>query len=137
MGSSGWTDNARAVRAGVSTMSIELHIYKAKVVKVYDADTIKVDIDAGFGMWLHRETLRLRGINAYEVRGEERERGLEGRDYLRDLILDKEILVKTHKGKGKYGRWIADIYLIDNENLDYSINDALVDLGHAVYRNYG
>ena len=71
--------------------------YKAIVTAVYDADTITVDIDLGFHIWSRGEKIRLFGINAPEVRGIERPQGLKSRDWLRERILDKEIVLKTHK----------------------------------------
>jgi len=112
-----------------------LYFYKAKVISVYDGDTITVDIDLGFNVWLHNEKLRLSGINAPEIRTknkEEKTRGIKARDYLKTLIDGKNILIKTLKDKkGKYGRYIAEIYF-QGEN----INDRLVKNGFAEYKKY-
>jgi len=109
-----------------------LYYYKAKIVSVYDGDTVTADIDLGFKTWVKGEKLRLYGINAPELRGEEREEGLKSRDYLRGLILGKEVLIKTRKDKrGKYGRYLAEI-ILDGVN----INDKLVEDGYAVYKEY-
>lgn len=55
--------------------------------------------------------LRLYGINTPEVRGVSKKEGKRVRDHVRELILNKEVVLKTHKDKtGKYGRWLADIY---------------------------
>ncbi len=89
-----------------------MFVYRAIVTAVYDADTITVDIDLGFHIWARGEKIRLFGINAPEVRGPERPQGLKSRDWLRERILDKEIVLKTHRAaKGKYGRWLGDIFL--------------------------
>ena len=32
-----------------------MYEYKCKVVRVVDGDTVDVDIDLGFGVWLHKE----------------------------------------------------------------------------------
>jgi micrococcal nuclease len=112
-----------------------MYEYKAKVIKVYDGDTITVDIDLGFKIHF-TESLRLLRINTPEVRGEERELGLISRDRLRELILNKEILIKTYKGKkGKYGRYLADIY-IDIDDVSICVNDWLVTEGLAEYKEY-
>ncbi len=108
--------------------------YKAVVVKVYDGDTIKVDIDLGFSLTFERVTLRLNRINAPELRGSERSEGLKSRDRLRELVLNKEIIIKTIKDKkGKYGRYIAEVIDI---NTNKNINDQLVEEGLAVYKKY-
>jgi len=89
-----------------------MYEYKAYVTKVYDGDTITVDIDLGLGVWLRGQTIRLAAVDAPEIRGEEREAGLVSRDWLRSEILDRFVTIKTYKDKkGKYGRWIADVYL--------------------------
>lgn len=108
------------------------YIYTAKVTQVYDADSITVDIDLGFGIIMHSQKIRLYGIDAPELRGEEREDGLKARDYLREKILGKEIVIKTIKDKkGKYGRWLGEVFLHDN-----NINSLLVENNFAVYRDY-
>ena len=81
--------------------------YKAIVTGVYDADTITVDIDLGFNIWSRGEKIRLFGIDAPEVRGPERPEGLKSRDWLRERILDKEIVLKTHKSLN--GKYLSDI----------------------------
>lgn len=106
--------------------------YRAKVISVYDGDTVTVDIDLGFGIWLRDQKLRLSNINAPEVRGSSREEGLKSRDALREKILDKNVIIKTMKDKkGKYGRWIAEIYIDDS-----SINTWLVKEGFAKTAEY-
>lgn len=108
-----------------------MYEYKAKVVKVYDGDTITALIDLGFGVTF-KEKIRLYGINTPEIRGKERPDGLISRDRLRDRILDKDVIIKTFKDKkGKYGRYIAEIYL-EEEN----INEWLVSEGLAEKRDY-
>ena len=104
-----------------------LYEYKAIVREVYDGDTITVDIDLGLRTWRCGEKIRLFGINAPELRGDERAAGLEARDRLRELILNKQIILRTLKDKtGKYGRWIGEIFLDGT-----SINQRMVGGGYA------
>lgn len=108
--------------------------YRARVASIYDGDTIRVDIDLGFGIWMKDQILRLYGIDAWEVRGGERDLGLAARDALRELIPDgTEITLRSYKDKkGKYGRWLAWIVL-DNGIV---VNDWLVHEGHAEPAEY-
>lgn len=104
-----------------------MYEYRAFVRKVYDGDTIRVDIDLGFGISLGTQKVRLLRINAPEVRGEQREKGLISRNALRDKIGNKWIKIKTQKDKkGKYGRWLAEVWLDDT-----CINDWLIAEGFA------
>lgn len=110
-----------------------MYTYRAFVIKVYDADTITVIIDLGFKMSFET-SLRLSRINAPEMRGPEKVEGKISRDRLRELVLGKKITVKTNKDKtGKYGRYIADIYV---DGVDECLNDLLVTEGLAVYKDY-
>jgi len=45
-----------------------MHEYKVNIVKVVDGDTVDVDIDLGFGMWLRNERVRVMGIDTPESR---------------------------------------------------------------------
>lgn len=118
-------------------MEDQLYNYRAKVVSVYDGDTIRVDIDLGLKTWIHRETLRLSRINAPEVRGVERPEGIAARDFLREKILNEDIIIETLKDeKGKYGRYLAEIWLKEQTEEYININDLLVEEGHAVYKEY-
>ena len=104
-----------------------MYEYFAKVDKVYAGDTITVDVDLGFGVWMHKQKIRLVGINTPEVRGEEREEGLKSRDWLREKILDKQITLRTAKDrKGKYGRWLGAVILHST-----NINQEMISLGLA------
>ena len=111
-----------------------MYEYNAMVIDVYDGDTLRADIDLGFGVWLKNQSIRWLKIDTPEIRGEERARGLVARDRVRELILFKHIKIKTHKDtKGKYGRWLAEVYLEETEELvwENSINEQLIDEGLA------
>ena len=113
-----------------------MYEYKAIVDSVYDADTITVKIDLGFNIWTANQKIRLFGIDAPEVRGSERPEGLISRDWLRDKILGETITLKTHKagtGKGKYGRWLGDIFMPGEQT---SLNQQMIDLGLAKPATY-
>ena len=117
-------------------MKSTFYHYKAKVVSVYDGDTITVDIDLGMHTWVIGEKLRLYGINAPEMRGKEKVRGTASRDFLRMLLKDEEIIVETIRDKkGKYGRFLANVYVNTKEGWA-NISEILVEAGHAKYKNY-
>ena len=108
--------------------------YNAEVVRVYDADTVWLNIDLGFETWLQNVACRLYGINAPEMRGPEKTEGLISRDWLiaRLTEVDGKVRIQSHKGtRGKYGRWLVVLWA-DGVNL----NEALVDVGLAEAREY-
>ena len=108
-----------------------MYEYRALVKKVYDGDTVTVDIDLGFDVVLKGQKIRLTRINAPEVRGKERPEGLVSRDALREKVLDKWITIKTKKDKkGKFGRWLGELWVDDT-----CVNDWLLIEGYAeVYK---
>ena len=106
-----------------------MYEYRAFVRKVYDGDTITCDIDLGFNMIMRNQKLRLVGINTPEVRGKSRPEGLKVRDIVRSRISNKWVTIKTHRDKkGKYGRWLAEIY---EAGVEESLNQWLLKEGYA------
>jgi len=106
---------------------IDLYTYKARCVSVYDGDSITLDIDLGFNHWMLNQKIRLLGIDTPEIRGTERPEGLASAERLRGLIEGKDVMMVSHRDRaGKYGRWLATIYL-DNTN----INQLLLEEGWA------
>lgn len=102
------------------------YTYNAFVNRGVDGDTVYVTIDLGLNV-LTTAKLRLLGINAPEIRGAQRPKGLISKKALFDKIFGQEIVVKTHKDKqGKYGRWLAEIWLGK-----VNINTWLVRSGYA------
>jgi len=108
-----------------------LYFYKAKIVAVYDGDTVTAEVDFGCNLMMTMR-LRLYGINAPEMRGPEKEKGKVSRDWLRKEILKKDVIIETYKDKkGKYGRWLAVIWK-DDVNINYK----LVGMGLAEEKHY-
>jgi micrococcal nuclease len=104
------------------------YIYKAVITSVWDGDTCTADIDLGFGVILRKQKLRLLGVDAPELRGDTLEEARASRDWLREQVLDKEVIIETFKDrKGKYGRWLAEIHLGD-----ININNQMITEGHAI-----
>ncbi len=103
-----------------------MYNYKAKIISVYDGDTVTALVDLGF---LHFQEMKLRlyGIDTPEMRGPEKVEGKKVRDILREMILNKDVEIHSYKDKqGKYGRYLANIII---DGLD--VNQWLVDNGHA------
>lgn len=113
---------------------MSLYVYKARLDRVVDGDTVDLTIDLGFDI-LHKVRCRLYGINTPESRTKdlsEKQRGLAAKAYVVDWFnWNRDCYVETLKdGKGKYGRLLAKIYA--DAELTVSLNEQLVDAGHAV-----
>ena len=114
-------------------------MYLAEMMYIVDGDTVDVLIDLGFGV-KKKERVRLAGIDTPEMfsvkkDSEEYAKGEAARAFVVgwSQICSDLIIVKTVKEKGKYGRYIAEIY---NREGDECLNDALVEAGHAVRKEY-
>ena len=106
--------------------------YQATVTKVVDGDTIDCDVDLGFHMTA-KIRFRLARINTPEMRGSEKVEGKAAKQWLIEQLdkVDNKIRIETGK-TGKYGRWIAEVYINDTVN----VNEELVKNGHAEYTSY-
>ena len=113
-----------------------MYEYRAKVIKVIDGDTVDVDIDLGFGVWLEDERVRIMGIDTPESRTRdkvEKKFGLAAKARLKELLGATPIL-KTQVGKGgedmkgKFGRILGDFLTEDGKKC----GELLVKEGHAV-----
>ena len=115
-----------------------MYTYRAKLARVIDGDTVDMLVDFGFYLE-QRWRLRLKDLNAPEVRGPQRPAGLVATDFVRQrLEAPQRIVVQTTK-KGKYGRYIADVYYGPAEigwqemvEKGAWLNEELIQAGHAV-----
>ncbi len=117
-------------------LKASLYHYRARVTAVYDGDTCTVDIDLGLSTWIRGEKIRLNRINAPEMTGADKPKGVAARDFLRSLVLDKDIVLQTIKDeREKYGRYLGELW-VEKDGAMLNVNDALVAAGHARYQSY-
>ena len=109
--------------------------YKCKLIKVIDGDTIDVDIDLGFGVWLRNQRIRMYGIDTPESRTrdlEEKKYGLAAKAFLTEMLDDSHLILKTHQDeRGKFGRILGEVWRTTNY-ADQSINNYMIEKHHAV-----
>lgn len=103
--------------------------FESVVLKVHDADTIHAQISVGMGLVLSRESIRLYGIDAPELYGQNADHGRVGAEWLRQQIDGRDVTLEIF-GRDKYGRLLAVVWL-DGRNL----NRELVERGFAVVYN--
>lgn len=93
--------------------------YRCIILRVVDGDTVDVDIDLGFGVWLRKQRIRCFGIDTPESRTrdkEEKKFGLLAKYYVeRFLPVDSKATLVTEKdGKGKFGRILGKFKVFDS-----------------------
>jgi micrococcal nuclease len=109
--------------------SVTPFVYNAILERVIDGDTIDVTLDLGFSVKLHKQRVRLAGIDTPESRTrnlEEKALGLKSKNRLIELCVGSFKIQSL--GKGKYGRILGIPYTEDSED----ICAMLIKEGHAV-----
>ena len=111
---------------------MEKYIYRAKLERVVDGDTVDAMIDLGFDTWVKRR-IRFMGVDTWECRTrnkEEKVKGLAAKAYVKDLLEnsdDGKFSIISH-GVGKYGRVLGELFVKGHEK---SVNELLKENGHA------
>ena len=120
-----------------------MYEYKCKILRIVDGDTVDVDIDLGFGVWLHRERVRIMGIDTPESRTRdkiEKQFGLASKQFLKDMlpigsmqVLKTQIDKSGEDKKGKFGRILGKfrIYDVATDSWDF-MGNVMIREGHAV-----
>lgn len=114
-----------------------MYEYKATVKRIIDGDSLVLDIDLGFYMFMNETKIRLYGLDTPEMASEDpllRLQAIMATRYLFDnLNIGEKVTIKTVLDKReKYGRLLATI--ITNDGLN--INEGLIQNKLAVsYHN--
>ena len=94
-----------------------MYEYRCVIVRIVDGDTVDVDIDLGFGVWLKNERVRIAGIDAPETRTrdlEEKRFGLEAAARAEELLpVGSKQILNSKDFKGKFGRILGDFKIGD------------------------
>jgi len=112
------------------------YTYKCKVIKVVDGDTLDVVIDVGFSTNITKR-LRLFLIDAWEIRGVEKEKGLAAKKRLQEIVDSAtQVYVQTIMDSvGKYGRVLSWVWVETNKELS-NVNETLLNEGHGtIYKS--
>jgi len=124
-------------------MEVEMNFtYNVRIVDVVDGDTVKVDIDMGFGMWMMNQNIRLLGIDAPESRTKdlvEKKFGLLTKSIVEQYlpIGSMQQMVTTKEGRGKFGRVLGEFLVKSSANSQilFNLNRFLIDNHYAVEYN--
>ena len=54
-----------------------------------------------------------------------------------EAIAKKEIVIETYlDDKEKFGRFLAEVWALNADGAYFNVNDAMVQAGHAIYKEY-
>jgi micrococcal nuclease len=115
---------------------LRVNHYDVVLLKSVDGDTVDVDIDLGFGVWLRNERVRIMGIDTPESRTSDEVEKLFGKaakNRLKELLHDGGVLVTTEEKsgedmRGKFGRILGDFKTPDGK----LVTEVLAEEGHCV-----
>ena len=121
---------------------MDKYIYRAKLDRVVDGDTVDAMIDVGFDIWV-KKRIRFMGLDAWESRTrdlEEKKKGFAAKARVIELLEETSskpgyFRLKSY-GVGKYGRVLGELFIQDANGVQMSINDQLKTEGHA-YEYHG
>jgi micrococcal nuclease len=115
---------------------LKVNEYDVVLLKAVDGDTVDVDIDLGFGIWLRGERVRIMGIDTPESRTSnkvEKLFGLAAKKRLKELLKEGATLVTTEEkggedARGKFGRILGDFKVPDGR----LVTEVMAAEGHCV-----
>jgi micrococcal nuclease len=116
---------------------MDKYIYRAKLDRVVDGDTVDALIDVGFDIWF-KKRIRFMGLDTWESRTrdlEEKKLGKLAKERTRQLLEDVSsksgyFRLKSH-GLGKYGRVLGELFVMDSDGKQWNVNETLIAEGHA------
>ncbi len=122
---------------------MEKYIYRGKLERVIDGDTVDAFIDVGFDIWV-RKRIRFSGLDAWESRTrdlDEKKKGLAAKERVIDLLTrvsEKPGFFRIRSfGVGKYGRVLGQLFIMDSDGNQWNVNETLITEGHAHVYNGG
>ena len=111
----------------------DLYRYLATVRRVIDGNTISADVDLGFGVWMHKAEIRLKGVKTPTIE-EDSARGVAAHKFLHETLKDQErILIHTfYDPTGEYDGWYAKVSIWDEDKEEWvSVNQIVLDSEHG------
>ena len=98
------------------------YTYYGKVVRVIDGSTVALDIDLGFGVWLHSKTFVLQDVSAPAPDGPDREAAMKAKTRVQEILsVGTEVVIQSIRDKkDKSGTFHAIVWK-EGEN----VNEAL------------
>ena len=111
-----------------------MYQYRCQILRVVDGDTVDIDIDLGFGVWMRKQRVRLYGVDTPESRTrdlEEKKFGMMAKKYVKGYLpIGTDQILRTHKdGKGKFGRILGEFVVEEGMT---TLTALLIKNHHAV-----
>jgi micrococcal nuclease len=101
------------------------YVFWSKLVRIVDGNTVAMDLDLGFGVWIHNQPLTLLEAGSAGQDDEAKAKNNDRIKKLRELLKDPtDLVVRTVKDRdAKPPRYFAEIW-VDGENLNEAMRQA-------------
>ena len=113
-----------------------MYEYNFKLIKIVDGDTVDIDIDLGFGIWLRNQRIRIMGIDTPESRTsdpEEKKFGKLATEQVKRYMATATKFYSFQDEKGKYGRILGDFEIYDSrKDCASSLVKIMIEDGYGV-----
>jgi micrococcal nuclease len=110
-----------------------MYEYKCVITRIVDGDTVDVDIDLGFSVWLKKQRIRLYGVDTPESRTSDKIEKIYGRKakaFVQErLPLNSHQILRTKldDSRGKFGRILGEFVCGES-----TVNQLLIDTHNGV-----
>lgn len=100
------------------------YVYWSELERIVDGNTVLMNIDLGFGVWVHKQSLTLLDSGSAGASEEDKARNNDRIKKIRELFEDgTDIIVKTTRDKDtKPPRYLAEIW-IDGKSLNAALRE--------------
>jgi micrococcal nuclease len=110
-----------------------MYEYNCKVVRIIDGDTVDVDIDLGFDVWLKKQRIRLFGVDTPESRTRdalEKKFGIMAKNFVKGRLpvgSNQVLRTRLDDSRGKFGRILGEFVMEDT-----TLNQLLIVTNNGV-----
>ena len=110
-----------------------MYEYNCKVVRIIDGDTVDVDIDLGFDVWLTKQRIRLFGVDTPESRTRdmvEKKFGIMAKNFVKGRLpvgSNQVLRTRLDDSRGKFGRILGEFVVEDT-----TLNQLLIVTNNGV-----
>jgi micrococcal nuclease len=113
------------------------------MLKIIDGDTVDVDIDLGFGVWLKKQRIRFYGLDTPESRtsdAEEKKYGIAAKEFVQSYLpvgTQQTLVTIKDDATGKFGRILGRFEVYNQETDSFMMLDEIMISKHHAVSYFG
>ena len=110
-----------------------MYTYQCNTIRVIDGNTVDAIIDLGFNVTI-RQRIKLYGANVQDIRSldeAEKAKAVASKNRLTELLGNEFICETILNKRGKAGRIMGNLYIVDSQGNKNSVSEQLIQEGFA------